>query len=158
MEAIRDGFEDYEYLTLLEQRLEHIRGTLGLSESTDTLLSTYYNALYLQGQGEMLTGNFDHADPVLLQSVRESMARDLMRQDENSFVAVERLSKTKLRLTVYTKDPRAITIAGESIAQENLGSCYAARKIIDGKAGEKRIVAVLAGEEEYTRVLNFSLS
>lgn len=158
LEAIRDGFEDYEYLTLLEQRLKRIRKTLGLSESTDALLNTYYNALYLQGQGEMLTGNFDHADPVLLQSVRESMASDLMRKDENSFVAVERLSKTELRLTVYTKDPRVITIAGESVAQENLGSCYAARKVIEGQAGEKQTVTVLAGEEEYTRVLNFSLS
>ena len=127
LEAIRDGFEDYEYLTMLEEKYAAMIARLGLtSVDSDDIMNTYYQAIY-QSHNYTVDADYDRSNPALMLRVREIMAQDIMRNDENVIVSVSNTSengRTDKVISVYADENAAVVVNGEILQGEAIDGCY----------------------------------
>ena len=127
LEAIRDGFEDYEYLTMLEEKYAAMIARLGLtSVDSDDIMNTYYQAIY-QSHDYTVDADYDRSNPALMLRVREIMAEDIMRNDEDVIVSVSNTSdngRTDKVISVYADETAAVVVNGEILQGEAIDGCY----------------------------------
>lgn len=107
LEAIRDGLEDYEYLTLMETNLNTLIETYNLDITTDALLDTYYDALYKE------INDYNH-DDTTLQQMRQILAEDIMNFNGTEFVAVSEGENGYRNITVYAPSGADVTVDGQA--------------------------------------------
>ena len=157
LEAIRDGFEDYEYLTILQMQLQRFITDMQLSVTVDDLLATYYDALYIQGEGKYLTGNYDHANPMLIGQVRKILAQDILDFDGSYFASACRSGETTWCVTVYSAQQQTVYIEGQAVQGIKEGNCYVYRLEISQAKGNIRCIEIKIGEYTCQRILNFAI-
>ena len=127
LETIRDGFEDYEYLTMLEEKYAAVAARLGLtSVDSDDIMDTYYQAVY-QSHEYTADADYDRSNPELMLRVREIMAQDIMRDDEDVIVAVSNTSdngRTDKVISVYADENAKVVVNGKVLQGEAIDGCY----------------------------------
>ncbi|MBS5734958.1 MAG: DUF4091 domain-containing protein, partial [Clostridiales bacterium] len=127
LETIRDGFEDYEYLTMLEEKYAAVAARLGLtSVDSDDIMDTYYQAVY-QSHEYTADADYDRSNPELMLRVREIMAQDIMRDDEDVIVSVSNTSdngRTDKVISVYADENAKVVVNGKVLQGEAIDGCY----------------------------------
>ncbi len=145
LEAIRDGLEDYEYLTLMETNLNTLIETYNLDITTDALLDTYYDALYKE------INDYNH-DDTTLQQMRQILAEDIMNFNGTEFVAVSEGENGYRDITVYAPSGADVTVDGQAMTEEAKdGYSEYTASIFTGC--EQKQVTVKVNDNEYTRIL-----
>ena len=150
LEAIRDGSEDFEYLTALEKKITALFEKWGVTEVTvDSCLDTYFDALYTS------MADFDR-DPQYMTAMRRRIAHDILHAE--SVVDVEAAptfeNPNGRVVTVYAENGSGVVIDGQTVQGESRGkySVYTRYFDMNGIADRTEITVSVNGEE-YTRVL-----
>ena len=156
LEAIRDGFEDIEYLVMAEEKIQNAMQALGITEYTlDTLMDTYYKQIYKEGVNRDLTSLYDHNNPELMEDMRCILAEDILRQDCNTIVAVETTSDTVRTIRVFTDTQTTVCMDGQTISAQAYENGYL-YEIPVQKGAEKILTKeITVGEHVFHRILNF---
>ena len=150
LESVRDGSEDFEYLTLLEKKITALFEKWGVTEITvDEYMDTYYDALYNS------MADFDR-DPKYMIKMRERVAHDIMNAE--CAISVEAAptyeNVNRRTVTVYAENGSDVVIEGKTVAGESLGaySVYAATFDIDPVRDRTEITVCVNGKT-YDRTL-----
>ena len=117
LESIRDGAEDYEYLTLLQDQIEKKLTEWNITDITaDEIMDTYYTPLYNS------MGDFSH-NPELMLKMRKRIAHDIMNPD--TIVAVKSDISPNLinnrQICVYASPGAKVEIDGCLVNEQNMG-------------------------------------
>lgn len=119
LEAIRDGAEDYEYLWLLEQRMNQASKDLGIENEFKAAdaLKPYYDRLFEKV-------NKYEADPGALLQVRREIAQEIMDIQNNpkALVTFGACTETEAQLNVYTVTGAAVKVNGVDTTGSAIGS------------------------------------
>lgn len=149
-EAIRDGSEDFEYLTLLEKKIGALFEKWGVTDiSLDTYLDTYFDSLYISMSNM-------YRDSAFPQRMRERIAHDIMHAE--SAVSVEAAptfeNPNRRAVTVYAENGSNVVIDGENIQGESRGDYSVYTRYFDmNNIADRTEITVTVNGEEYTRVL-----
>lgn len=149
-EAIRDGSEDFEYLTLLEKKIGALFEKWGVTDiSLDTYLDTYFDSLYISMSNM-------YRDSAFTQRMRERIAHDIMHAE--SAVSVEAAptfeNPNRRAVTVYAENGSNVVIDGENIQGESRGDYSVYTRYFDmNNIADRTEITVTVNGEEYTRVL-----
>ena len=149
-EAIRDGSEDFEYLTLLEKKIGALFEKWGVTDiSLDTYLDTYFDSLYISMSNM-------YRDSAFTQRMRERIAHDIMHAE--SAVSVEAAptfeNPNRRAVTVYAENGSNVVIDGENIHGESRGDYSVYTRYFDmNNIADRTEITVTVNGEEYTRVL-----
>ncbi|PWM45920.1 MAG: hypothetical protein DBX47_03645 [Clostridiales bacterium] len=114
LESLRDGFEDYEYLILLENKIRDFADKNGFAINVDEAMQNYYDSLYK-------TPTSYYTDDSRITAVRKILAADIM--SNLPFLAyantVDGIENTQLRkITVYSS-AQTVNINGISYDVKN---------------------------------------
>lgn len=149
-EAIRDGSEDFEYLTLLEKKIGALFEKWGVTDiSLDTYLDTYFDSLYISMSNM-------YRDSAFTQRMRERIAHDIMHAE--SAVSVEAAptfeNPNRRAVTVYAENGSNVVIDGENMQGESRGDYSVYTRYFDmNNIADRTEITVTVNGEEYTRVL-----
>lgn len=149
-EAIRDGSEDFEYLTLLEKKIGALFEKWGVTDiSLDTYLDTYFDSLYISMSNM-------YRDSAFTQRMRERIAHDIMHAE--SAVSVEAAptfeNPNRRAVTAYAENGSNVVIDGENIQGESRGDYSVYTRYFDmNNIADRTEITVTVNGEEYTRVL-----
>ena len=155
LESIRDGFEDYEYLTMLEEKYQAILARLGLTGvSADDLMNTYYEAVY-DADEYIAGGKYDRDNPSLMLRVREIMAQDIMRQDEDVLVSVKNYGSNAAKkiISVYADADAKVVVDGKILTGQQTDGCYVYQTVVTVSGSEPVEKQIYVNGEAYTRIL-----
>ena len=115
LEAIRDGVEDYEYLVILQNKIQATLDKYGITDVTaDSVMDSYYNALYNS------IGDYEYNSERLLK-IREHVAEDIMSDDDvivGVFAAMTTDDTNMREVRVYAPVNSEVTIDGAAISGE----------------------------------------
>ena len=146
LEAIRDGMEDYEYLCLMENKINAFLEKHNITDiEADTVLNTYYDTLYTS------RNDYDH-DPAELLKIRKRLAHDIM-ADDNTLVTMLpgfTYENTNLReIRVYAPKGSDVTCDGVAVTGSEQGDCavYSAYVDMSGVYGIRETTVTVNGEE-----------
>lgn len=150
LESVRDGSEDFEYLTLLEKKIGALFEKWGVTDiSLDTYLDTYFDSLYISMSNM-------YRDSAFTQRMRERIAHDIMHAE--SAVSVEAAptfeNPNRRAVTVYAENGSNVVIDGENIQGESRGDYSVYTRYFDmNNIADRTEITVTVNGEEYTRVL-----
>ena len=146
LEAIRDGMEDYEYLCLMEKKINAFLEKRNITDiDADAVLNTYYDTLYTS------RNDYDH-DPAELLKIRKRIAHDIM-ADDNTLVTMLpgfTYENTNLReIRVYAPKGSDVTCDGVAVTGSEQGdrAVYSAYFDMSGVYGIKETTVTVNGEE-----------
>lgn len=118
LEAIRDGLEDYEYLTLIEKKIRTFTEKHEIGVTADKILETYMQPLYRS------IGDYEH-DGSILQNVRKEIAEDLLNGDESFLISVERNNADGTNtVNVYSEKKVPVKSASGVFKRTEKGGCF----------------------------------
>lgn len=150
LESVRDGSEDFEYLTLLEKKMTALFEKWGVTEVTvDEYMDTYYDSLYNS------MADFDR-DPKYMIKMRERVAHDILNAecaiDVEAAPTYENVNRRTV--AVYAEKGSDVVVDGKTVAGESRGaySVYTATFDMNTLA-DRTEITVLVNGKEYTRVL-----
>ncbi|MCK9222544.1 MAG: DUF6067 family protein [Limnochordia bacterium] len=128
LEAIRDGNEDYEYLWLLERRMEAVAKELGIDFDTEEAMQPYFNRLFSSVKSY-------NEDPAELLEIRREVAHEIVRLDKSPkyLVEVDQLAADGPVLTVYVEPGATLLIDDEVCATD----------------GDKAVIKLPSSEDVY---------
>lgn len=121
METLREGAEDYEYLWLLEQRLNEAAAKLGLGSefSARDAIQPYYDRLY------------DHMrdyeeNPQKLLQVRREVAEEIvaLAKDPTALVTVSKPAPGSRSVTVFAAKGAQVAVDGQPLAPDTANAAY----------------------------------
>ena len=113
--------------------------------------------MYIQGEGKYLTGNYDHANPMLIGQVRKILAQDILDFDGSYFASACRSGETTWCVTVYSAQQQTVYIEGQAVQGIKEGNCYVYRLEISQAKGNIRCIEIKIGEYTCQRILNFAI-
>ncbi|UVI30409.1 glycoside hydrolase domain-containing protein [Paenibacillus spongiae] len=143
LQTIRDGNQDYEYLWLLEQKINQAAENLNVNVTVNDILKPYYDRLFTDVKTFTKDVN-------VLQSVRSEVA-DMIEQLDQDPKALILLSNhatdaSKRDITIYAAKGTEVSVDGQAVAAET---------ITDNETADqyKTAVSVVPGTNEITVVL-----
>ena len=114
LETIRDGIDDWKYLTILEEKLQFANENFGTAYVLDDLVSELYESIY--------RGAKAYDDPFTVLAAREKVAAmiEALSAENPSLIVTEKYSakSEKLEGVIYTKSLN-VSVNGESVSGEN---------------------------------------
>ena len=118
LESVRDGSEDFEYLTLLEKKMTALFEKWGVTEVTvDEYMDTYYDSLYNS------MADFDR-DPKYMIKMRERVAHDILNAecaiDVEAAPTYENVNRRTV--AVYAENGSDVVVDGKTVAGESRGA------------------------------------
>lgn len=146
LEAIRDGLEDYEYLTLIEEKIRAFTDKHQIGVTADKLLETYMQALYRS------IGDYEH-DGSLLQKVRKEIADDLLKGDDTFLISVARNETDGSNtVTVYSENDVSVKSGDVAFEKTEKGGCFIYTLTVP-KADEVTELEISVGDKVFKRLL-----
>ncbi len=110
LEAIRDGLEDYEYLTLAEAKIQKFIDRYSIDADAENLLSTFTQALFRS------VGDYEH-DSSLLTQMRKIIAEYLL-SDDSTLVTTKMNENGSNTVTVYSENDIKVSANGKDFEKE----------------------------------------
>lgn len=115
--AYRDGVDDYNMLSIYEQKLNALAQKYGVSINFDDYVSDLYNQLF---KGAV---TYENADAVLYQIRRELANRIIALDSTDNLLVVEQRNGSNLLVNVYSTQQN-VTIDGASVTATQSGDGY----------------------------------
>ena len=149
LESIRDGAEDYEYLTLLQEKIEQKLEEWEITDVTaDSIMDTYYTPLY------NTMGDFDRNPDMMIQ-MRERIAHDIMNIEAVVAVYADMTQENNnmRKVTVYAQDEASVVIDGQRVQGEEKGLYREYSLDFDMRQTDKKEIKIVVDGEIYNRTL-----
>lgn len=145
LEAIRDGLEDYEYLTLAEERIKTFIEKYSIDATAEDLLATYTQALFRS------VGDYEH-DSSLLKEMRKIIAEDLLNGDMTALVATKTNDDGSRTVTVYSANDTTVSANGTEFKKEEKNGYFVFTATVSKSENVEKIT-VSVGGKTVTRLL-----
>ena len=150
LESIRDGSEDFEYLTILQNQIEQTLQKWGITDVTaDQIMDTYYAPLY------NTMGDFDR-NPEQMLKMRERVAHDIMNPEAIVAVFAELTTENPnmRKVTVYAEPGAEVSIDGQTVSGEEKGAYSEYSYVFDMNVEpDFKDIEVVVNGETYGRTL-----
>ena len=150
LESVRDGSEDFEYLTILQNRIEQTLQQWGITDVTaDQIMDTYYAPLY------NTMGDFDR-NPEQMLKMRERVAHDIMNPEAIVAVFAELTTENPnmRKVTVYAEPGAEVTIDGQTVSGEEKGAYSEYSYVFDMNVEpDFKDIEVVVNGQTYSRTL-----
>lgn len=144
LEAIRDGLEDYEYLTLAEAKMQKFIEKYSIDADAKELLSTYTQALFRS------VGDYEH-DSSLLTQMRKLIAEYLM-SDDTTLVTTKMNKDGSNTVTVYSENNINVSANGKDFEKEAKNGYFVYTLTVPKSANTEKIT-VTVGDKTVERLL-----
>ena len=144
LEAIRDGMEDYEYLTLAEAKTRKFIERYSIDADAKELLSTYTQALFRS------VGDYEH-DSSLLTQMRKLIAEYLM-SDDTTLVTTKMNEDGSNTVTVYSENNINVSANGKDFEKEAKNGYFVYTLTVPKSANTGKIT-VTVGDKTVERLL-----
>ena len=139
LEAIRDGMEDYEYLTLAEAKMQKFIEKYSIDADAKELLSTYTQALFRS------VGDYEH-DSSLLTQMRKLMS------DDTTLVTTKMNEDGSNTVTVYSENNINVSANGKDFEKEAKNGYFVYTLTVPKSANTEKIT-VTVGDKTVERLL-----
>ena len=144
LEAIRDGMEDYEYLTLAEAKMQKFIEKYSIDADAKELLSTYTQALFRS------VGDYEH-DSSLLTQQRKLIAEYLL-SDDTTLVTTKINADGSNTVTVYSENNITVSANGKDFEKEAKNGYFVYTLTVPKSANTEKIT-VTVGDKTVERLL-----
>ena len=147
LEAIRDGIEDYEYLSILQRKYERIISEYGIQGVTaEDMLSAFYDALWSSASDYT-------TDSEEIQAVRDAVAQDIL-AEQDALIAVENGSNNSSKiLKIYAPAGATVKVDGKTAAVTDRGSYSYASVMVRSAAGRLKTIEIPINGQTYLRLI-----
>lgn len=149
LHAIRDGLEEYEYFTILQNRYSEWLEAWDADITLDEVMYTYYYPSFT-GFGNQ----YASTDTSRTVAIRKHAAEDIL-NDEQAIVAVlpsvNDGYEYSREVTVYTPQEAEVIVDGHTLSPEKLDGCYKYTYVAD--ASQTRVIEISVNGSIYHRYI-----
>jgi hypothetical protein len=117
LETIRDGIEDFEYISILERELTKANIKYGMSLDVNNYIENLYNALF--------EGTISNSDITTLKKARKEIAGliEAIQSNSNAIILIDnKINTNKAKLKIYTSKNTVVMVDNKKVNSASLSN------------------------------------